>query len=315
MKTSKWLHRPVLASTAAAIAIAAVAVGEVRSKPKGKPTACPGGRFVRGDALQPLVPGGTTTPDVLTIANGTVAIASGCDVTAAKLRAKRKSTTLAARWTACGSASRVRLRAAIAAPACDQLQGTLKVKGAAATVFTAALEPGPVSTTTTTLPPGSTTGIDAIYALRDDVLQTNPRGQHYTALFETYRTEVVAWLMHETGLLDFAKPAFQTWLPHFEALVNGRGAAATITTDQIAALEEFFARLSVPASPNLQSAIATELAAMAPLSRFVGMTMNQALAAVFAVPVPTTATVDGGGRGRGLPGCAAQCILGPVCTY
>ena len=306
----------MLVGTAAATALAIVSAGEVRSKPKGKPTACPGGRFVRGDALQSLVPGGMTTPDVSTVENGQVAIASGCDLTGAKLRAKRKAPNLAARWASCGSASRVRLRGTIAAPACDQLQGKLKVKGAATTAFTATLDPGSVSTTTTTLPPGSTTGIDAIYALRDDVLMTNPRGQHYAALFETHRTEVVAWLMHETGLLDFAKPAFQTWQPHFEALVNGRGASATIMTNQIAALEEFFARLSVPASPNLQSTIATELAAMAPLSRFVGMTMSQALTEVFAVPVPTPVALDGGGRARGLPGgCGVQCILGPTCTY
>lgn len=72
-------------------------------------------------------PGGAFTSDAITIANGTVAIASGCPAGAARIRESARGTRLRAVWPSCGSVQRVRLRATIDA-LCGTLHGVLTTR-------------------------------------------------------------------------------------------------------------------------------------------------------------------------------------------
>src|SRR6185503_3939220 len=62
------------------------------------------------------------------VAAGEVTL-DACGTTAARVHAKRRATTVRARWTSCGAAGRVVLAARIASPACRTLAGTIKRAG------------------------------------------------------------------------------------------------------------------------------------------------------------------------------------------
>ena len=83
---------------------------------------CPDGEYVVvGDPLLSS-PAGAFAQDVVTIANGTVAIASGCPVAPASFRTTSRGTVVRASWPACGSTSGVRLRAVVNKP-CAAMRG------------------------------------------------------------------------------------------------------------------------------------------------------------------------------------------------
>jgi hypothetical protein len=86
--------------------------------------ACPDGEYtVVGDPLLSS-PGGAFARDVVTIANGTVAIASGCASVPATFRTTSRGTLVRASWLACGSTRGVRLRAFVNKP-CRTMRGRL----------------------------------------------------------------------------------------------------------------------------------------------------------------------------------------------
>lgn len=311
---ARMSHRRRWTPAALALAVGLVLASGAVAR-RSKPDPCPDGRFVL-PAGTPLV----ATADAVVLAGGTVALpgdgSDGCDAAPATVRARRKGTKVRARWTSCGAVARVRLSATIAAPACDRMAGRLKTKGAKAIRFTATRDAGVTTTTTTTLPPGpARTGLDALYALRDEVLAPTVRGQHYVDLFAAHNTEILAWLMHGEGLYEFGAPAFLAWMPAFEALVNGQGDAVVITTAQIAALEEFFARLSTFASPTLAQVIADELAAV-PLDALAGKTMREARAIVLDDPGGTTMrAAPRVPSPRAVAGCTVICLFEGECSY
>lgn len=101
--------------------------------PAAKPPLCAGGAFQVEAAASPLVPGGAV-PDLLTVGDdGTTAIASGCPEVAGRLRATKKGTKLAARWTKktalCTGLPKKASLAARFDPGCDTLSGTFHSKG------------------------------------------------------------------------------------------------------------------------------------------------------------------------------------------
>jgi len=92
---------------------------------RAKPEACPPGRF-----LVTTVPGpftGGASPAVLELAGAESVDLSGCGFAPARIRAKRKTTTVTAKWAACGEFTKVRLVAKIASPACDT--AAVKLRG------------------------------------------------------------------------------------------------------------------------------------------------------------------------------------------
>lgn len=88
-----------------------------------KSTPCPPGVFVLDAtsalALGALLGAPATTVDLST--PGRLAVA-GCEGSA-KVRAKKKATKVTAKLGTCGTATRVKLKARIAAPACTDLRG------------------------------------------------------------------------------------------------------------------------------------------------------------------------------------------------
>jgi len=275
-----------------------------------KPTPCPDGRFV----LAPAV-GGVAA---VVLDAGTVLLDGACDVTPAKVRPRRKGTKVKARATSCTGGAATRVQATIIAPACEQMSGTLKAKGAKRLRFSATRAAATTTTTITTTTTTTTTlgpqrtGVEALYALRDEVMAPTVRGQHYIDLFNAHNTQMLAWLMHGEGLYEFGAPAFLAWMPAFEALVNGRGDTVVITEQQIADLEEFFARLSTFVDPDFAQVIADELAMAAPAT-LAGLTMDEArdvvLGSASTMRDETHVTPRGGG------GCSVLCLFLGACNY
>jgi hypothetical protein len=104
-----------------------------------KPPPCPGGRYLvyAGSLVPGVVRSG---PDVVTLAGRTLAVASGCASTKARVRATRGGTKVLARWTRCdGLDAKVQLRGTIT-EYCRSLTGTFTSRRAGVTVpFIAAL--------------------------------------------------------------------------------------------------------------------------------------------------------------------------------
>ena len=90
-----------------------------------RPAPCPDGRF-------PLVgvrpTGREGTPDTIVFQGGSVALDGVCAPQPARVRATPRNTTIRVNWSTCpGLEGRVKLKARIAAPACDRLSGTITV--------------------------------------------------------------------------------------------------------------------------------------------------------------------------------------------
>lgn len=66
--------------------------------------------------------------DAVSVAGRLVGVDSGCGARKAKVTATAKATRLAVRWPSCGSRRNVRLKALIAASACDQMKGSVVAK-------------------------------------------------------------------------------------------------------------------------------------------------------------------------------------------
>src|SRR5687767_5740248 len=93
------------------------------------PSPCPGGRFLLIDQA-PLVAGARVRPfDAVVLEESTLAIASGCEAVAARLKAARRGQRVRAVWPrgACPNVARkVRLTARFD-PSCTRLRGKLRV--------------------------------------------------------------------------------------------------------------------------------------------------------------------------------------------
>ena len=85
---------------------------------------CPDGAYVVSGKPLLSSPGGAFAGDVITIADGTVAIASGCPATTAVLEPAKRGTIVRATWPRCGDTQRVRLRALVDT-SCQGMRGRL----------------------------------------------------------------------------------------------------------------------------------------------------------------------------------------------
>ena len=104
------------------------------AKPAPAPP-CPGVRFLTGTALLPDAPGF----DALVVdAQGQVAISTGCDPVAARLRQLKTGVRLRVRWKNCVGLANVRLTATVDANGCATASGTLRARRTKPTPFTAA---------------------------------------------------------------------------------------------------------------------------------------------------------------------------------
>lgn len=92
------------------------------------PVPCPEGRFFVPARRSPLIPGDPFGGfDIIFLADGQAAIASGCDPVAAELKATRRSTRVRVEWASClGLTGTVRLRGRIDGATCTRLAVTLR---------------------------------------------------------------------------------------------------------------------------------------------------------------------------------------------
>lgn len=122
--------RLLVPSVALSVALAALSLdlvaGALAAK-RPKPEPCAGGRFlVAGD---PLLPGGTATPDAV-IVGDTASIASGCAPVRVRVKATKKGTRLTAKWKSCtGITGKAQMTGTID-PTCQTLSGKLRAKKA-----------------------------------------------------------------------------------------------------------------------------------------------------------------------------------------
>jgi len=120
-----------------AVAITLYALAGVAYAKKFPP--CPSGRFVVSPADAVFFGNPPPALATLSIVGGTQVVLPSCGPAPTKLKGGKKATTLTARWTQCGTFTKIRLKAKIPSPACDTLQGTIKAKKTAAKPFTAVL--------------------------------------------------------------------------------------------------------------------------------------------------------------------------------
>jgi outer membrane protein assembly factor BamB len=90
-----------------------------------RPDPCPDGRF----PLVGVEPIGTTGGvETLVLEDGRLALDEVCPPVEARVKAKRRATTIRARWTSCpGLDGKVKVKARLAAPECTSLRGTITV--------------------------------------------------------------------------------------------------------------------------------------------------------------------------------------------
>lgn len=123
------------------------------------------------------------------------------------------------------------------------------------------------------------------YYVRDRVLGHTADGQHYIDLYYSHDPEIQAILDGSSSLKTEAVATLQLWQDNLWALVRGNGHTATITAEQVDAVDSFLSNLSAAASPALQQTIAVERARLGSPEEYIGMTMEEATAAIVGYSV------------------------------
>ncbi|MBI3160853.1 MAG: hypothetical protein HYZ23_00005, partial [Chloroflexi bacterium] len=117
--------------------------------------------------------------------------------------------------------------------------------------------------------------IALLYRVEDEVLGSTPTGQRYIDLYYENGLEISGILARSPELTEEALAALQLWQPNLQALVDGDGEMAAITSGQVESVQDFLDHLSTLGSSALQQTIAGERARR-PLESMSGMTMDEA---------------------------------------
>jgi hypothetical protein len=125
------------------------------------------------------------------------------------------------------------------------------------------------------IPGPRTSEIFLLYAVRQQILETAPRGRHLRELYYAHTDEILRLLIANWGRWDEAFDTLVRFQPHLLALVEGRGAEVVVSAEDVQAVDRFLDHLAAAASPALASVLAQERAA-AQLGQLVGLNMEQA---------------------------------------
>ncbi|MCL4260754.1 MAG: hypothetical protein KJZ52_09020, partial [Anaerolineales bacterium] len=128
--------------------------------------------------------------------------------------------------------------------------------------------------------------INLLYRVRDEILSQTPTGQRYIDLYYENGVEISSILAASPELTNEAIATLQLWEPNLQALVDGNGNSATITSGQVQAIQDFLDHLSAQGSATLQQTIASERSNL-DMQGLVGQTMSQAWDEINAVGTPT----------------------------
>ena len=141
--------------------------------------------------------------------------------------------------------------------------------------------------------------LDLFYRFRDEVLSRSPEGRRYVSLYETHGPEISQLLLANADLSADFGSTLQLWQETLRALVEGRGAQATISSEQISALQAVLEQIKVLGSPALSAAIQAEQTRL-DIPSFAGGTIAQALTRFEqpGCPDPETTLCLQGGRFR-----------------
>jgi len=112
--------------------------------------------------------------------------------------------------------------------------------------------------------------------LRDYMLDRSSNGLHYARLFYNHNAEIYSLLIGDAALRDESLATLQLWQPDLQAMLDGQGGSVTIGVEQVQAVDDFLANLSVAASPELRQVIAEERAKLPPPEAFIGMALDEA---------------------------------------
>ncbi len=149
--------------------------------------------------------------------------------------------------------------------------------------------------------PAADTTVDlvSLYRLRDEVLARKPAGRRHTELYYAHTAEVTALVAKDPALLEALFQNLLLWQPHLRELLDGRGDAAIVTSQQVSGALDVLGRLEAAGSPALRAVLQRERAAL-DLPSLVGRSMAQALARQAAtapptVTIPAAASIHGVG--------------------
>ncbi|MBI5822475.1 MAG: M23 family metallopeptidase [Chloroflexi bacterium] len=131
--------------------------------------------------------------------------------------------------------------------------------------------------------------IQLFYRVEDEILSQTPQGQHYIDLYYGHGAELTELLTNNVELRDEAVATLQLWEPNLQALVDGEGGSAPITSGQVQAVQTFLDHLYSMGSPELRQTIDDERI-VKPLEQTIGLPMNQASVYLVDHQGPPTAT-------------------------
>ncbi|MFN8178064.1 MAG: hypothetical protein U0167_09050 [bacterium] len=93
---------------------------------------------------------------------------------------------------------------------------------------------------------------------RDEILSTTPEGQYYAHLYKQYSPDMVRATAADPSLFVRAVGARDAWVTAIQALVDGGGGGATVTTQMQDDLNAILDSFAAHGSPALASVVATE---------------------------------------------------------
>lgn len=114
-----------------------------------------------------------------------------------------------------------------------------------------------------------------LYRVRDKVMNQTPEGQRLISLYYTYAPKIAKLMFADEALYKQGFYLVDLFIPNLSALANDEGDTATITEDQVKAVQAFLGELVARGDTELQDVIQSELERH-PLEALVGMTMDQA---------------------------------------
>jgi hypothetical protein len=121
--------------------------------------------------------------------------------------------------------------------------------------------------------------LPALAALREDLMPDSPAGQRLAQRYVQHGPEVVALLRATPARWRQLVSVLVLWTPAVRSLVDGQGDQAGVSAEMVDAVDQFLLGLSADGSPALAAVIAEERALLPPFATFVGMDMDQFLAA------------------------------------
>ena len=131
---------------------------------------------------------------------------------------------------------------------------------------------------------------DVAYALRDfvsvvttfarverEIMAPTPYGRYYSGLYFKNFNELKQILSSHPTYRNDMNRLMYLYMPHIEAVLDGRGDEVHITQEQVNELQAFFDQIKEASDGELRTDIERELS-RTPLQDFVGMSMDETLA-------------------------------------